>query len=137
MSVTCECRVLFGRAPCDGPITRPLESCRLYCVAACDLGTSTMIRSWPHWAVLHQRKNDCVVFSETYFKLLPVVFMMTVVQVLVSTAVFIVSLPKQFQQCRRNMLIYMTCRTNEVEVYMFLWVPLRNVDEWRCGSMHS
>jgi hypothetical protein len=32
MSVSCECCVLMGRDPCVGPITRPEESYRVWCV---------------------------------------------------------------------------------------------------------
>jgi hypothetical protein len=32
MSVSSECRVLSGRSLCDGPITRPEESYRVWCV---------------------------------------------------------------------------------------------------------
>jgi hypothetical protein len=32
MSVCCECCVLSGRVLCDGPITRPEEFCRVWCV---------------------------------------------------------------------------------------------------------
>jgi hypothetical protein len=32
MSVSCECRVLSNRGLCDGPITRPEESYRVWCV---------------------------------------------------------------------------------------------------------
>jgi hypothetical protein len=32
MSVCCECCVLSGRGPCVGLITRPEESCRVWCV---------------------------------------------------------------------------------------------------------
>ena len=38
--VCCECRVLSGRGLCDELITRPEESCRLWCVVVCDLETS-------------------------------------------------------------------------------------------------
>ena len=38
--VSCECRVLSGRGLCDGLITRPEESYRLWCVVVCDLETS-------------------------------------------------------------------------------------------------
>jgi hypothetical protein len=31
-SVSCECCVLSGRDLCDGPITRPEESYRVWCV---------------------------------------------------------------------------------------------------------
>ena len=40
MSVCCECCVLSGRGLCDGLITRPEESYRLWCVVECDLETS-------------------------------------------------------------------------------------------------
>ena len=45
--VCCECCVLSGRGLCDGLITRPEESYRLWCVAVCDLETPWMRRSWP------------------------------------------------------------------------------------------
>jgi hypothetical protein len=35
MFVCCECCVLSGRGLCDGPITRPEKSYRLWCVIAC------------------------------------------------------------------------------------------------------
>ena len=38
--VCCECRVLSGTGLCDELITRPEESCRLWCVVVCDLETS-------------------------------------------------------------------------------------------------
>jgi hypothetical protein len=44
MSVCCECCVLLGRGLCDGLITRPEESYRLWCVVVCDLETSRMRR---------------------------------------------------------------------------------------------
>jgi len=39
MFVCCECCVFSGRGLCDGLITRPEESYRLWCVVVCDLGT--------------------------------------------------------------------------------------------------
>ena len=39
--------VLSGRGLCDGPIPRPEESYRLWCVSVCDLQTSRMRRSCP------------------------------------------------------------------------------------------
>ena len=36
MDVCCECRVLSSRGLCDGPIPRPQESYRLWCVIVCD-----------------------------------------------------------------------------------------------------
>ena len=44
MFVCCECCVLSGRGLCDGLITRPEESYRLWCVVVCDLETSRMRR---------------------------------------------------------------------------------------------
>jgi hypothetical protein len=40
MFVCCECCVLSGRDLCDGLITRPEESCRLWRVVVCDQETS-------------------------------------------------------------------------------------------------
>jgi len=37
MPVCCECCVLSGRGLCDGLITRPEESYRMWCVVVCDL----------------------------------------------------------------------------------------------------
>jgi hypothetical protein len=39
MDVCFQCRVLSGRGFCDGLFTRPLESCRLWCVVVCNLET--------------------------------------------------------------------------------------------------
>ena len=36
MFVCCECCVLSGRGLCDGLITRPEESYRMWCVVVCD-----------------------------------------------------------------------------------------------------
>ena len=47
MSVCCEFCVLSGRGLCDGQITRPEESYRLWCVVVCDIETSRMRRPWP------------------------------------------------------------------------------------------
>ena len=47
MSVCCECCVSSGRGLCDGLITRPEESYRLWCVVVCDLETSKMGSPWP------------------------------------------------------------------------------------------
>jgi hypothetical protein len=45
MSVSCEYCVLSGRGLCDGLITRPEESYRLWCVIECDLEASGMRQS--------------------------------------------------------------------------------------------
>jgi hypothetical protein len=47
MDVCCECCVLSGRDLCDGLITRPEESYRLWCIVVCDPGTSWMRRPSP------------------------------------------------------------------------------------------
>jgi len=47
MFVCCECCVLSDRGLCDELITRPEESCRLWCVVLCDLETSEIGRPWP------------------------------------------------------------------------------------------
>jgi len=39
--------VLSGRGLCDGLITRPEESYRLWCVVVCNLETSRMRGPWP------------------------------------------------------------------------------------------
>jgi hypothetical protein len=43
--------VLSGRGLCDGPISRPEKSYRLWCVIVCDLETSRMGGPCPRWAV--------------------------------------------------------------------------------------
>ena len=53
--VSCECCVLSGRGLCDGPITRPEESYRLWCVVVCGLETSWMRRSWPTGGLSRQK----------------------------------------------------------------------------------
>ena len=40
MSLSFDCRVLSGRGLCNGPITSPEETYRLWCVVVCDLETS-------------------------------------------------------------------------------------------------
>jgi hypothetical protein len=57
MFVCCECYVLSGRGLCDGLITRPEESYRLWCVVVCDLETSRMRRSLSTGAVAPKEKN--------------------------------------------------------------------------------
>jgi hypothetical protein len=47
MSVSFECCVLPGRGLCDGLITRPEKSYRVWCVSKCDREASTMKRPRP------------------------------------------------------------------------------------------
>ena len=61
MFVCCECCVLSGRGLCDGLITRPEESYRLWYVIVCDPGTSKMRRPWPALGLQrHKKKIPCV-----------------------------------------------------------------------------
>jgi hypothetical protein len=46
MSVPCECCVLSGRGLCDGLITRPEKSYRVWCVSECDHEFSKMRKLW-------------------------------------------------------------------------------------------
>jgi hypothetical protein len=58
MFVCCECRVLSGRDLCDGLITRPEESYRLWYVVVCDQETSKTRRLKPAtglWKIQPQR----------------------------------------------------------------------------------
>ena len=47
VGVSCVCCVLSGRGLCDGLITRPEESYRMWFFVVCDLGTSWVRRPWP------------------------------------------------------------------------------------------
>jgi hypothetical protein len=47
MFVCCEWCVLSGRGLCDGLITRPEESYRLWCILVCDVETSRLRRLKP------------------------------------------------------------------------------------------
>jgi len=47
MFVCCECCVLSSRGLCDGLITRPGKSYRLWCVVVCDQETSKTRRLMP------------------------------------------------------------------------------------------
>ena len=57
MSVSCECCVLSGRGLCNGLITHPEESYRLWCVVVCDLETSRMRRPWPTGGCCAKRRR--------------------------------------------------------------------------------
>ena len=60
-SVCCKCCVLSGRDLCDGPIPRPEESYRLWCVIVCDLQASRMRRPWSKLGCC-ARKNAILFF---------------------------------------------------------------------------
>ena len=54
-SVSCKYCVLSGKCLCDGPIPRPEESYRLWCVIVCDLNTSSKRRPCLLWAVAPEK----------------------------------------------------------------------------------
>ena len=61
MDVCCECWVLSGRGLCDGLISRPEESYRLWCVVVCDLenlkNEEAIARDWAASAI---EKKKCI-----------------------------------------------------------------------------
>ena len=57
MFVCCECCVLLGRGLCDGLITRPGESYRLWRVVVCDQETSKTRRLKPATGLLKYNHN--------------------------------------------------------------------------------
>ena len=59
------CCVLSGRGLCDGLITRPEESYRLWCVVVCELETSWIRRPCPIARMSHQKEEfvrKCVLY---------------------------------------------------------------------------
>jgi hypothetical protein len=63
MSVCCECCVLLGKGLCDGLITRPEKSYRLWCVVVCDHESSTMRRLCPTggcFATVYKKKRTAI-----------------------------------------------------------------------------
>jgi len=54
----CDCCVLSGRGLCDGLITPPEESYRLWCVVVCDLETSWMRRPWPPGGLSRKKQTN-------------------------------------------------------------------------------
>ena len=58
MSVSCERWVLSGKSLYDGPITRPEESYRLWCVTVCDLEASRIRRPWPALGCCTRRRQS-------------------------------------------------------------------------------
>jgi hypothetical protein len=92
MSVCCECCVLSGRGLCDGLITRPEESYRLWCVVVCNLETSWIRRPWPNGGLSRQKQTNVVPkhinISQTY--------------VICSHLLFIISLRAAFRQRDSN-----------------------------------
>ena len=54
-----ECSVLSGTGLGDEPITRPEQSCRLWCVVVCDLETSRITRPWTTAGCRAKRQKEC------------------------------------------------------------------------------
>ena len=63
--------VLSGRGLCDGLITRPEESYRLWCVVVCDLETSWMRKPWPTGGLLRQKNYMIMIYLSTAIGLTP------------------------------------------------------------------
>jgi len=59
MFVCCECCVLSGKGLCDGLITRPEESYRLWYVVVCDLETSKIKRLKPAKGLYKIQPKGC------------------------------------------------------------------------------
>ena len=72
MFVCCECCVLSSRGLCDGLITRPEESYRLWCIVVCDLEASNFRRPWSALgcSATGNNKNNNI----TYFDYWTVIF---------------------------------------------------------------
>jgi hypothetical protein len=67
MSVSYECCVLSGRSIFDGPITRPGESYRLWCVILCDLETLRMSWPWPSLGCCSREKQIRIFRRNLYY----------------------------------------------------------------------
>jgi hypothetical protein len=63
--VYCERCVLSGGGLCDGPITRPEKSYRLWCIIVCHLETSRMRRLWPTLGCSAREENCLVMYCGT------------------------------------------------------------------------
>jgi len=63
MFVCCECFVLPGRGLCEGLITRPEKSYRLWCVVLCGPETSWMRGPWPHWGLSRTKQTNILILS--------------------------------------------------------------------------
>jgi len=57
MFVYCECCVLSGRGLRDELITRPEESCRLWCVVVCDQENVVNQEARAHWGLSRHKKK--------------------------------------------------------------------------------
>jgi len=69
MFFCCECCVLSGRGLCDGLITRPEESYRLWFAVVCDLETTKILLNEEvkaHWGLSRQKKGPKTNVKQTY-----------------------------------------------------------------------
>jgi len=71
MTGSSECYVFSGRGLCDGPITRPEDSYRLWCVWVW-CRALTMRRPWPTGGLSRHKKNRCI--TAIKFRLIQSVF---------------------------------------------------------------
>jgi hypothetical protein len=74
MSVCCECSVLSRRGLCDGLITRPEESYRLWRVVMCDQETSNEEAKARYWPVENTTKRVVTTIKQTNNVLLCVIY---------------------------------------------------------------
>jgi len=75
MSVCVEYSVLSGRGLCEGLITRPKKSYRLWCVVVCDLETSRMRRPCPALGrSATEKKSTYIKFHIKTLKIAPICF---------------------------------------------------------------
>jgi len=59
MSVSCECCVLSSKGLCEGSITCPEESYRMWCVCECNFEASVMRRPWPTRGCCDMGRGGC------------------------------------------------------------------------------
>jgi hypothetical protein len=68
MSVSCQCCVLSRRGLCDGLVTRPEESYRLWCVSECDCEASIMRRPWTTGGCCAMEKKTALRYAEAIIR---------------------------------------------------------------------
>jgi len=111
MFVCCECCVLSGRGLCDGLITRPEKSYRLWCVIVCDLETPRMRRLWPVLGRSGTEKMLCgpaiVVFRANHLFYTPKPTNVPHVRIFVQVHLCLLQFVKQsLKLCNRNYPLY-------------------------------
>jgi hypothetical protein len=58
---------MFVIGLCDELMTLPEESCRLWCVAVCDLETSWMCKPWPPVGLSRQKQENKLQLTKLYY----------------------------------------------------------------------